>query len=682
MLAGRLAYHLHLHGKAITMDTACSGSMVALNCAYEALCLGKCDAALVGASNLCLNPSSSAFYEANTLLSPDGICYALDQRGCGFARAEAVVVIFLQRDRDAKRIYAHLVHSDVSSDGFKTEGLSFPSVRMQRDLFTRFYKEIDVDPNTVAYLEGHFTATVVGDPVECASTDSVFCSNRDEPFLIGTIKSNMGHAESAAGLCGLTKLVLTLDSGFVPPNMHFKEPRRDIPSLMAGKLKVCTEVTPLAGPLCALNSFGFAGSNTHTLLRQWHKVKVNGGAPDDHLPRLVNWAGRTDDACTAIFDQLTGMPMDAEFIGLLHETQEAECTGFLCRGFGIFKHCGVTKNAVCLATEQRHFDGQQRPVVWMFSGMGSQYCTMGRTLCEIDIARDAIDQCHNILLAYDLDLWSIIIRDDHTTFDSVLHSFVGIASIQIALVNILHAVRLPMDHLIGHSVGELICSYADGNLTLEETIKCAYWRGKISIDETPIDGGMAAVGMSYANIKDQLPDGIYVACRNSSTSCTITGPRERIVDYVAELQAKQIFAKAVNTGGIAYHSKYIQNMKTSFYERLKQTIAEPKLRSNKWLTTSVPAEKAHLPWTNYSSPEYHLNNLLSPVLFEDAVRKIPSNAIVVEIAPHGLLQAIMKRELPDAIHLSMMQKGSDNNAYSILKALGRYVDAFTSLLPN
>lgn len=394
--------------------------------------------------------------------------------------------------------------------------------------------------------------------------------------------------------------------------------------------------------------------------------------PEDVLPRLVNWAGPIE-SMAAIFDQLTAMPMDVEFIGLLHQTQEPAASGHLCRGFGIFGSRGVTENAVCLAREQNYVNEEKRAVVWLFAGMGSQWCKMGESLQHIGIARDAIDRCHQILEPFGLDLWSIITSNDPAIFDSVLNSFVGINSIQIALVDILRAVNLPIDFIIGHSLGELVCSYADGSMTLQEVIMCSYWQGKICSEEPLIDGQMAAVGLGHVDIKDQLPEGVYVACHNSSTSCTLSGPKEKVEQFVAELQSKGIYAKSVNSGGIAFHSKYIHGIKVKYFEKLKEAIAEPKLRSEKWLSTSVPIEDGQSTAAKYSCPEYYLNNFLSPVLFEEAVRELPTNSIIVDIAPCGLLQAILKRELPSAIHTPMMQKFSKNNSINILKALGKYV---------
>lgn len=310
MLAGRLAYCLDLNGSAVTVDTMCSGSITALNCAYEALTLGRCDAALVGACNLLLNPKSSTSYFANDMLSMDGCCRPMEQNANGLARSEGLVVIFLQRATDARRIYAHLVHVATSSDGFKQEGISYPSLEKQTELLQHFYKDINVDPRDVAFVEMHCAGTTIGDPVECAAVDRVFCRERKEPLLVGSVKSNIGHTESVSGLSSLTKLVLSLGTGFVPPNIHFEEPRRDIPSLVAGRLKVCTETTPLAGSLCALNSFGFAGSNAHCLLRQWHKVRI-----------IYLLCSKRSGRCSHLLEECFGDWIELRCIRFLNEIQ-------------------------------------------------------------------------------------------------------------------------------------------------------------------------------------------------------------------------------------------------------------------------------------------------------------------------------------------------------------------------
>lgn len=182
---------------------------------------------------------------------------------------------------------------------------------------------------------------------------------------------------------------------------------------------------------------------------------------------------------------------------------------------------------------------------------------------------------------------------------------------------------------------------------------------------------MAAVGLSYAKIKDRLPESIEVACHNSFESTTISGPKADVTKFVDELKAAGIFAREVQCSNIPYHSRYIAEMGTKLLRKLKAIIPQPKRRSGKWLSSSVPQSDWSQSQYQYSSAEYHTNNLLKPVLFEETSALLPAQAIVIEIAPHGLLQAIVKRSLEDSMHVPLTQRGSPNSAAHFLTALGK-----------
>lgn len=285
----------------------------------------------------------------------------------------------------------------------------------------------------------------------------------------------------------------------------------------------------------------------HVLLRRHSKEKRNQGLPEDDLPRLVTWSGRTEESIGVLFDRLQSKPLDAEHIALLHNISSEETPGYIFRGYGLLRPSADGKTTDVVARETQHYNGLKRPVVWVFSGMGSQWATMGTSLMEIPMFKQSIEQSHKILKPYGLDLISIITTNDPTMFDNILHSFVGIAAIQIALCDILKALQIPADYFIGHSVGELGCAYADGCFTAEQMIMAAYSRGMASLETNKIRGSMAAVGMSYTNlIRKKVPDTIDVACHNGPDSCTISGPEAEIAKYVAELKAQGIFAKEVD----------------------------------------------------------------------------------------------------------------------------------------
>lgn len=513
-----------------------------------------------------------------------------------------------------------------------------------------------------------FAGTRVGDPEECCTLDTVFCRDRQTPLLVGSVKSSIGHSEASAALSSIVKVMLAYNSGFITPNINITQPRTDIPALAEHRLKVCTERTPLPGPLIAVNTFGFGGANAHCLFKQYEGPAVESIG---QLPYLITWAGRTKESVDAVLQKLSSMPINSEYNALLHNVQHDENNANMHRGYGVYAVNGPSKNAECLMQETTTFDGRKRPIVWVFTGMGCQWLGMGTTLMEIPLFRESIERCHRLLKPYGVDLIETITTTDASTFENGVNSFTGIAAIQIALVNILRHLGVTFDYCIGHSVGELGCAYADGCFTEEQMLLAAYARGVVSRETKVVEGAMAAIGLSYNQIKNRLPDSIEVACHNSPDSATISGPKGDVLDFVAKAQEDKIFARDVPCAGVAYHSKYIAAMGPKLLDKMRAIIPKSTKRSPKWLSTSVPLDEWSLPESGYSSPEYHTNNLLKPVLFEEACKLLPENPITIEIAPHGLLQAIVKKAIPTGIHIPLTTRTNKNNMHLLLSALGR-----------
>lgn len=413
----------------------------------------------------------------------------------------------------------------------------------------------------------------------------------------------------------------------------------------------------------------------HSLLSMNRKNKIQNGVPEDNIPRLVNWAGRTEKAVDTMLNALESQSfLDAEWIGLLHNAQTEEVQGYLHRGFTILSKDGQnssSKNVSSLARATKRVDGNKLPVVWLFSGMGSQWPTMGKSMMIFPQFREIVEQCHNVLKPFGVNLVSVITSDDPKIVYNIVNAFVGIACIQIGLVNLLRSLNVQMDYCIGHSVGELGCAYADGTISVEQAILAAFARGLVSFETKVIDGSMAAIGLGYNKVRHLLPPSIEMACHNNSESTTISGPKGDVTNFVNELKERKIFAKEVQCSNIPYHSRYIVDMGPKLLKRLQKIIPKPMARSQKWLSTSVPKSEWHLPQNSFSSAEYHTNNLLKPVLFEETSRLLPPQSIVIEIAPHGLLQAIVKKSMPEAIHVPLAQRGHANNAVFFLNALGK-----------
>lgn len=401
------------------------------------------------------------------------------------------------------------------------------------------------------------------------------------------------------------------------------------------------------------------------------KVKQNVGLPNDDIPRLVNWAGRTEEAVNVMLDSLESKPLDAEFIGLLHNAQSEEVQGYLYRGFTILSKETKNINASCLSRSTKRVDGNKLKIVWMFSGMGSQWPKMGKSLMNFPQFNKTVERLHNILKPFGMDLINVITSDNPKIFNHIVNAFIGIACIQIGLVDLLRLLEIRMDYCIGHSLGELGVAYADGTITAEQAILAAFARGIVSFETKVIEGSMAAIGLSYEKIVKILPRNIEAACRNSDNSTTISGPKASVAKFVEELKSKGIFAKEVQCANIPYHSSYIAEMGPKLLKKLKEIIPKPMQRSEKWLSTSVPKSEWHLSKNKLSSAEYHTNNLLKPVLFDETAKLLPENAIIIEIAPHGLLQAIVKKSIPSAIHIPLTQRGHANNSVFFLNSIGK-----------
>ncbi|KOC60060.1 Fatty acid synthase [Habropoda laboriosa] len=661
MFPNRISYTFDFSGPSYAVDTACSSSLYAMHQAIAAMRNGECNAAIVGGCNLLLKPTSSLQFHRLSMLSPDGACRAFDANGKGYVRSEAVSVMYLQKAKDARRVYATIIHSKTNTDGNKVQGITFPSGDMQNRLMREVYAEAGVNPADVVYVEAHGTGTKVGDPQEINSIANLFCKGRKGPLLLGSVKSNMGHSEPASGVCSMSKLLIAMESGMLPSNLHFKSANTDIPALSDGSIQVVDKNLPWKGGLVAVNSFGFGGANAHILLRSNPKPKLT-PVVDSKVPKLVTVSGRTEEAVNVLLDKAKQHEKDDEFIALLHDTYANNIGGHLYRGYSIL---GDSQDvSLCV--------GEKRPIWYVFSGMGSQWAGMAKDLLCIETFHRSLKRCAECLKPEGVDLMNILQNGTPETFENVLNSFVSIAAIQVALVDLLTHLGIQPDGILGHSVGEVGCAYADGTFTPEQTVLGAYWRGKTIIDSNLAPGGMAAVGLNWEEVKRRCPPDVTPACNNSSDSVTVSGPVESLKKFGEDLKKDDIFVKLVNSSGVAFHSPYVAPVGPRLHAMLEKVIPNPKPRSSKWISTSIPESDWGSPLAQLSSAEYHANNLMSPVLFHQSLAHIPENAIVIEIAPHCLLQAVLRRSLkPTVTNIALHKRNHSNNLNFLLENLGK-----------
>nr|XP_049699195.1 fatty acid synthase [Helicoverpa armigera]XP_049699196.1 fatty acid synthase [Helicoverpa armigera] len=685
MFANRISYWLNTKGPSLAIDEADCSATTALEEAYLALKRGACEAAIVGGAYLSLQPQASVHHaRLSATVSKDGTTKSFAQNADGYVLSDAISVILLQKSKDAKRVYAELVHvkNEFLSIMKDTTGTG-PRFGYCRNPLTvagfikEFYKEAQVPPQAVEYVEGYGTGVPEGDKAELEAIEEVYCKDREDPLLVGSVTSNIGLTEAAAGMTALTKVLLGYHHGAIAANLHCDSPRQDVAALRDGRMQVVTDNKKFQRNYVALNGMSAAGVNSHVLLKGKYKPK-DLSLYKSSIPHLVTISGRQESAIRNIFENLTSRPIDAEELALLHNIHANNISGHLGRGYVILG-TNEFNETVSLAQKSEYFDDARRPLWFVYSGMGSQWVGMGTQLMRIPIFAAAIERCHKVLHPEGIDIVSIITSTDPKTFDNILHSFVGIAAIQIGLTDVLRALGLKPDGIIGHSVGELGCAYADGCLTAEEMILCAYGRGLVSLNTDFILGSMAAVGLGFEQVSKICPPEIDVACHNGPDSSTISGPADVMKEFVAQLTAKGVFAKEVPCSNKPYHSRYIAKAAPALLKFLKGTIKNPKARSERWLSTSIPQEKWNEELATYCSAEYHTNNLLSPVLFDETIRLLPGNAVLVEVAPHGLLQAILKRAMPaEARHVPLTRRGHADNALFLLQAVGDlYMHGYT-----
>ncbi|XP_043468912.1 fatty acid synthase-like [Leptopilina heterotoma] len=670
MLPNRLSFLYDLTGPSINIDADSCGGSSALLEGFMAIKDGRVENAIIGASNVLLYPEISKQLLFLELLSPDGKNKSFDNSADGVTRSESTVVLLLQKACNAKRIYAEVKSASVCFGNLTSDKLHFyPDHDFQSHLMRRTLKECGILGKDISFVEATGLALKNIDAEEVTAIDEVYNEGRETPLLIGSVKSNLGYCAATSPLNGVIKVITAMESGYIPPNLHFNEPSNKISALKQNRCQVVTELTPWTGDYAVVNALSLEGPSGNIILKSFKKEKKNEGKPDDNLPRLIICSARTEECVNFLLSELESRPVDAEMIQLLYDVFETEITAHLYRGFTVLPPEGLVENK---SREIQFNTGTNREIWYMFSGMGSQWVGMGEALLKIPVFAEAINKCDRVLKPRGIDIVGIITENDPKMFDNIVNSFVGIAAIQIGLVDVLDSVGVKPDFLIGHSVGELGCAYADGCFTAEQMVLAALSRGLASVEAEMPRGSMAAVGLGYEEIKNLCPPDIDVACHNSSSSSTISGPEESMKTFIANLIENKIFAKEVACSNIAYHSRYISPAGEKLKKYLQEIVPNPKPRSDRWISSSVPRNEWKTARARLSSAAYHTNNLLNPVLFAESTKLIPSSAIVIEIAPHGLLQAIVKKSLPkNVLNIPLTRRGHLDGVFFLLEGLGK-----------
>jgi len=678
MFSNRLSFYYDFHGPSHTVDTACSSSIVALDAAISALNEGKCDYAIVGGSNIIFSPSVSLGFSNLKMLSPTGSCKSFDQSGDGYARSEGVAAIILTRDSLAKRIRARVHGAAVNSDGYTDKGITYPNGNAQQKLLTELYKKCEINPKDVSYIEAHGTGTQAGDPQEVNAIEQALNVNQrsaDSPLFIGSIKSNMGHAEGAAGIAGVIKVLLCMEHGMIPANLHYTSANENIKALHNGTIKVVDKHMQWNGGIVGINSFGFGGTNAHVILEGGVYQKTANTSNDDQIIiPVLPCAARTKKAVDDLLDKYKELNLEQDAFRFMQNVANRSTDALKYRG------CLVS-NFYGMSTDVQVFRGKvvDRPSeIWfVYPGMGSQWNGMGEDLMTHPVFFNSIQTLHNVLDETEINLIQLLTKSANDQFVKPSKTFVAITAIQIALTDMAKAYGLKPTGIIGHSVGEIACAYADDTITKEQAILAAYYRG-ISIEQCPESmGKMVVAQLSWQDAQKYCTEGVTAACHNSEYSVTFSGEEDAINSLVNLLQSEGIGVQEVNSTGIAFHSHLIKSSAPVLNEYLSNVITQPKERSSCWISTSRIESEWHDALT--SSAKYFVDNLVNPVLFHDALKHIPDNAIVIELGPHSLMRASLIDSTNSSTYINLMRRDYNsqqtfNNALAQAYVAGINID--------
>lgn len=664
--ANRISYFFDLHGPSMAVDTACSSSLMAVHLACRSLRSGECDLALAGGVNIVLSPAHSIAFTKAGVLAPDGRCKVFDARADGYVRGEGGGFVALKplsralADHDA--IYAVIRGSAVYQDG-RTNGLMAPSREAQEAVLHDAYRDAGVAPGCVQYVEAHGTGTLLGDSIEARALGAVLGKGRaGGPCALGSVKSNLGHLEAAAGIAGLVKVALSLRQRAIPPSLHFETPNPHVPFDDLG-LRVQNVLTPWpehAGPaLAGVSSFGFGGTNVHVVLEEALEPEADAHAAErastpDRV-ELLPLSAHSPQALVALARacrDLLAAPPSCERVSLAD----------ICASAGLRRNHLDHRVALVarstpelIASLDDFLDGASRPNVvsgrsagdggarlaFVFSGQGSQWYGMGRELLHERVFRTTLEQCERALREHvDWSLFEQLAADSRQSrlgeIDVIQPT---LFALQVALASLWRSWGVEPDTVVGHSMGEAAAAYVAGALTLEDAARVICERSRL-LKRLTGKGGMAVVGLSVEETERALAgweQQLSIAASNSPRSTVVSGDVAALADLMAAMERRDVFCSLVNVD-VASHSPQT----AALGEELRQWLQglEPRPASLPFISTVTGSACA----TDLDA-DYWARNLTQPVSFTAAVRELvrTGHRAFIEISPHPLLQSSVQQ---------------------------------------
>ena len=693
--ANRLSYILNLRGPSVVVETACSSSLVALHFACRSLLQGESNACLVGGVSLMVVPETTITYSHARMMAPDGRCKTFDASADGYVRGEGCGIVVLKRLsnalRDGDNILAIVRGSAVNQDGL-SNGLTAPNGPSQQAVIRQSLKNAGVTPAQISYIEAHGTGTSLGDPIEFKSLKAVLMQGREqnETCWLGSVKTNIGHLEAAAGITGVIKVALALHHKEIPPHLHLKQ-LNPLISLEGTTFSIPAECQPwsVERRLAGISAFGFGGTNCHVILEE---------APSGERGRAgegESGRGGEENTFSAILeDNPKSKIQNPKFIErpfhvLTLSAKSEKALEELAQRYAAFlaAHPDASLADVCFTanTGRSHFDhrlavvaesiaqlreqleafaagketaglvsGQitkKRPkIAFLFTGQGSQYAGMGRQLYETQpVFRQVLDRCDEILRSYlEQPLLSVLYPEPGVSspLDETAYTQPALFALEYALAQLWKSWGIEPTVVMGHSVGEYAAACVAGVFSLEDGLKLIAERARL-MQALPQDGEMVAVFASESKVQEVIEpyaQELSIAAINGPQSVVISGKREAVQNAIASLKAEGIKAKKL-TVSHAFHSPLMEPM-LEVFERAAAEVAysSPQIK----LISNVTGELAT---GEVANPEYWRDHVRLPVRFAQSMETLQKQGydLFVEIGSKPTLLGMGRYCLPEGV---------------------------------
>ncbi|MEH1805762.1 type I polyketide synthase [Nostoc sp.] len=686
-LPTRVAYKLNLTGTAVNVQTACSTSLVAVHLACQSLLNCECDMALAGGVTLSIPQKIGYLHQEGMILSPDGHCRAFDAKAQGTIASSGAGIVVLKRLKDAiadrDHIHAIIKGSAINNDGAMKVGFTAPSVSGQAAVIGEAQVIAGVDAETISYIEAHGTATPLGDPIEIAALTQAFSQSTDKKGFcaIGSLKTNLGHLDTAAGVAGLIKTVLALQNKMLPPSLHFETPNPKI-DFANSPFYVNTTLTEWktnnTPRRAGVSSFGIGGTNAHVILEEAPVFEQGsrGAGEQGRNYQLLCLSAKTGSALEqATANLIAHLKEHPELnLGDVAYTLNSGRRGFNYRRMLICQYLeDAVKTLSSLAAQQvstNYTEITERSVVFMFPGQGSQYVNMAREIYQTEtVFKEQVDYCSEVLKPLlGLDLRHILypseekIDEASKQLQQTAIAQPAIFVIEYALAKLWQSYGVEPQAAIGHSIGEYVAATLAEVFSLEDALSLVAARGQM-MQQLPT-GAMLSIPLPADKIKSLLGPELSVAAINQPSQCVVSGSTAAVDTLQNQLAAQGIECRQLHTSH-AFHSQMMEPILKAFAERVKKvTLNPPKLPyisnlTGTWITV-----------TQATNPDYYAQHLRSTVLFAQGVEKLLATPeqVLLEVGPGHTLATLAKRHPDKAAAQTVLtsvrhpqEKQSDNH---------------------